>query len=281
MPSGGPLQVKPNETIDRAQDLGTLNQPVEASGSIGNGPSGAADVSWYHFSLADSARVNLVLGSPAGDVPFASVLSLYNSDPEDYSDPYNLDGHRMLAQVEANPSDGSADYSQDLGPGDYFVAISGRGEPGLLAVVAGSGYEGATGSYELTIRASDLGLSADGPTVIPSDPADGAVMDSSPLAIRLEMSEALDPITILPSQTVVLFAGTSAMVGDGTASQPRACVAASADFSGNGGQLSSSSSRWRRSSRATTWSGSPAIGTQTPGRALADPTGVPATRRRR
>ena len=67
------------------------------------------------------------MSTPAGDPPFASVLSLYNNDPQDFGDPYDLDGHRLLAQVQANPSDGLADYSQDLGPGDYFVAISGAG----------------------------------------------------------------------------------------------------------------------------------------------------------
>ena len=86
----GRLVVEPNETIDQAQDLGTLSQPVERLGSIGNGPDGAADVTWYHFNLADSARVDLELSTPAGNAPFASVLSLYNNDPQDYSDPYDL-----------------------------------------------------------------------------------------------------------------------------------------------------------------------------------------------
>ena len=192
------------------------------SGSIGNGPAGAADVTWFHFNLADPARVDLDMSTPAGDPPFASVLSLYNNDPQDYSDPYDLDGHRLLAQVEANPSDGTADYTQDLGPGDYFVAISGAGNLDFSPVIAGSGFDGATGSYELTIRATDLGLSGAGPTVLSSDPAAGAVLDSSPLAIRLEMSGPLDPNTILPGQTVQLFSGTDGMLGDGTGSSGRA-----------------------------------------------------------
>ncbi len=95
--------------------------------------------------------------------------------------------------------------TQDLGPGDYFVAISGAGNLDFSPVIAGSGYDGATGNYELTIRATDLGLSGDGPTVLSSDPADGSVLDSSPLAIRLEMSDPLDPNTIIPGQTVQLL----------------------------------------------------------------------------
>ena len=66
-----------------AQDLGTLSQPVEASGSIGDGPEGAADVTWYHFTLEDATRVDLNVSTPAGKPPFASVLSLFNNDPED------------------------------------------------------------------------------------------------------------------------------------------------------------------------------------------------------
>ncbi len=100
------LTVEPNETINLAQDLGTLTQPVSALGSIGNGPDGAADVTWFHFHLNDASQVDLEVTTPAGDPPFASVLSLYNNDPQDFSDPYDLDGHRLLAQVEANPSDG-------------------------------------------------------------------------------------------------------------------------------------------------------------------------------
>jgi methionine-rich copper-binding protein CopC len=219
LPSGLSLVVAPNETIDQAQDLGVLSQPLEAAGSIGNGPDGAADVTWYHFNLADPARVEFALETPAGDPPFAGVVSLFNNDPQDYADPYDLDGHRLLAQVEANPADGVADYVQDLGPGDYFVAISGAGNLDFSPVVAGSGYDGATGSYELTIRPTGLGLSGDGPTVLSSDPAEGAIIDSSPLAIRLELSGALDPSTVVAGETVELFAGTAAMVGDGTAGQ--------------------------------------------------------------
>ena len=60
------MVVQPNETIDQAQDLGTIGQPVEASGSIGDGPAGAADVTWYHFQLEDAARVDLKVVTPAG-----------------------------------------------------------------------------------------------------------------------------------------------------------------------------------------------------------------------
>ena len=177
--------------------------------------------------------------------PFASVLSLYNNDPQDFGDPYDLDGHRLLAQVEANPSDGDADYVQDLGPGDYFVAISGAGNLDFSPVIAGSGYDGATGSYELTIHATDLGLSGDGPTVLSSDPAAGAVLDSSPLAIRLEMSGPLDPGTIVPGQTVQLYSGTGR---DGRRRLRQSGRAGLGQFLRRR-PTSSSSSRWRPGAR--------------------------------
>ena len=102
------------------------------------------------------------------------------------------------------------------------MAISGAGNLDFSPVIAGSGYDGATGSYELTIRATDLGLSGDGPTVLSSDPAAGAVLDSSPLAIRLEMSGPLDPNTILPGQTVQLFSEPDGTLGDGAGHSGRA-----------------------------------------------------------
>jgi methionine-rich copper-binding protein CopC len=213
-PASSILVVKPNETINLAQDLGTLIEPVSVVGSIGNGPAGSADVTWFHFHLDDAERVELEVTPPAGKPPFASVLSLFNNDPQDFNDPYDLDGHRLLTQVTADPSDGVADESQDLGPGDYFVAVSGAGNLDFSPVIAGSGYDGATGDYELTIRATDLGLSGDGPTVLSSDPKAGSVLPSSPLAIRLDMSGPLDPNTILPGQTVELFDSSNRTTGD-------------------------------------------------------------------
>jgi methionine-rich copper-binding protein CopC len=195
----------PNETIDLAWDLGTPSQPESTIGSVGFGPDGAADVTWYHFQLEDAARVDLTVRPAAGRPTFAGVLSLFNNDPYDWGDPYDLDGHRLLAQVQANPQSGIADYQQDLGPGDYYVAISGGGNTQFSPVLAGSGFQGTMGVYQLTVAATDLDLSADGPTMLWSDPAAGAVLDASPLAIRVEMSGPLDPGTIAPGQTVQLL----------------------------------------------------------------------------
>ncbi len=220
------LQIEPNETIDQSHDLGALEQPASVFGSIGNGPDGPADVTWYEFELNDASRVNIRVSTPAGNPPFASVLSLFNSDPDDFGDPYDYDGHRLLAQLTADPSDGALAFSQNLAPGDYFVAISGAGNLDFSPVIAGSGFNGATGNYELTLSAVDLGLSNDGPTVVSSDPAPGAVLASSPLAIRLELSGQLDPNTIIAGQTVQL---EYIQAGAGSPSTP--AQLASANFS--------------------------------------------------
>ena len=119
--------------------------------------------------------------TPAGNPPFASVLSLYNNDPQDFGDPYDLDGHRLLAQVQANPSDGAAGYAPGPRAGRLFRGGQRRGNLDFSPVIAGSGYDGATGDYELTISATDLGLTGDGPTVLSSDPAAGSVL---PTALR-------------------------------------------------------------------------------------------------
>ncbi len=210
--------VEPNETIDRAMDLGALNRSAEALGAIGTGADGAADVTWYHFSLTDASLVDIKVSTPANDRPFASVLSVYNNDPDDWSDPYDITGHRLLTQVQANSATGVAESVQELGPGDYYVAISGAGNLYFSPVVAGSGFDGATGNYDLTITRSDLGLSGEGPTLLSSDPASGAVLDASPLAIRLDLSDALDPSTIVQGQTVALYLAPDGAI-DGSSSQ--------------------------------------------------------------
>jgi hypothetical protein len=227
LPSASPLAAPaPNGTIDLARDLGTPGPAVEVAGSIGHGPAGAAEVDWYRFELPGPARVAFGVSPPAGGAPFPSVLSLYDNDPQDFGDPlipepqdpgdpYDPGGHRLLVQVEANPSDGAARTVQDLGPGEYFVAVSGAGDRDFSPVIAGSGFEGATGDYELTIRPTNWEMAGPGPRVLGSDPAAGAILDSSPLAIRVAMSGPLDPTTILPGQTVQVFSEPDPRPGGG------------------------------------------------------------------
>src|ERR1043166_5604066 len=103
-------EVEPNDTLDRAQDLGNLsdNGPFGVRGAIGNGSAGAADVDWYRFTLVRPADVTLGTLDQQLPSPLPSVISLYNTTPFDFSDRFNLLSHRLLAQVDGQASDGDA-----------------------------------------------------------------------------------------------------------------------------------------------------------------------------
>src|SRR4051794_36602918 len=174
---GAQAEVEPNDTVDRAQMLGDMSATplAVATGTIGNGPGGAADVDWYSFTLDGPAHVSLGLLPGGSDHPLDGVLSLYNSDPLDFLDQYNPLGFRLLAR--AGGSGGDPLIGLDLGPGTYEVAISGAGNLDFHPLMAGSGLEGATGDYGLRLDAVALPSGpGDGPAVLTSDPAPGAVV---------------------------------------------------------------------------------------------------------
>src|SRR5207244_2389972 len=117
---------------------------------------------------------------------------------------------------------GDARIDRVLAPGTYYVAVSGSGNRYFHPEIASSGIPGSSGAYGLSIAGQDLGLtSADGPAVLITDlltypgftppasnlngPAANTVIGRSPLLIRVDMSEALDPNTINPGATVQLI----------------------------------------------------------------------------
>src|SRR5205807_1774711 len=90
---------EPSDTLNLAQDLGSfdlLGQAV-AQGRIGDGAAGPADVDWYRFSVQETAHVHLVAVNGSSSA-FAPVVSLYNDDPFDFSDPFDPLSHRLLVQ---------------------------------------------------------------------------------------------------------------------------------------------------------------------------------------
>ncbi|MDB5337136.1 MAG: hypothetical protein JWN70_2755 [Planctomycetaceae bacterium] len=161
-----------NDTLDRANDLGTLvetqvNGTLDASGN---------DVDWFEFQLAAPSTVTL--NTTAG------TLGLYNNAHDDFNDLRDLIGHRLLAQ------DGTADtaggqLTRDLAAGTYYVAVSGAGNRYFNPFIADSGLPGAPGSYQLTLESNPLDLSN-------SDDPQSLAVDASSLIIRVDLSSALD-----------------------------------------------------------------------------------------
>ena len=197
-----------HETLDYAVDLGHINidTSVLEEGSLGNGPEGAADVEWYSFTLDRPSLVTMELQRQVQSSSFQGVLSLFNNDPSDYMDPYDVEGHRLLDQVDGKTQGGVATLDQLLGTGTYYLAVSGDGNSYFHPLLAGSGTPGSTGAFALRLSVLDPGLpSTIGPQVLTCDPAPNATLDSSPLAIRIDMSGPLDPGTLIPGQTVQLI----------------------------------------------------------------------------
>lgn len=215
---------EPNDTLDRAQDLGqiSLTSRAEVVGTIGQGAAGAADVDWYQFELTAPTDVHLATLDAQGGSSLVSVLSLYNNDllPAGASDPYTdaFDPlhHRLLAQDDGAAHGGDASLDRLLGPGTYYVAVSGSGDRYFNPFLAGSGNNGSTGDYGLLLTATAAGVSAgDGPAVLTADPAPGSTLAQSPFVLRLDLSEALKASSIISGRTVKLVANPNGTFGDG------------------------------------------------------------------
>jgi hypothetical protein len=217
--SGSAVAVGSNTTLDKAQLLGDLTTDPQArvAGTILNDATGAGEVNWFSFTLDGPARVTLDL-QPRGGASahaLAGVLSLYDNDPLDFQDLYDPTGYRLLVQA-AGGGTSDATISRELSPGTYFVAVSGAGDLYFHPLLAGSGLPGATGDYTLKLSGSPINVApTDGPTVLTSEPAPGAVLDTSPFVIRLDMSAPLDPATVIAGQTVSLTYNPDGTFGDG------------------------------------------------------------------
>jgi hypothetical protein len=207
---------QPGSTVDAATALGDLSAvpAVRVDAAIGDSPAGAADVDWYAFTLDRPATVTLAAAGDAGTP--SPVLTLYVRDPFDPGDPATIFGVRQLTQVDAGAPAAGTLLTRPLAAGTYYVAASGAGNRFFSPFLANSGYNGATGNYQLQLSATDLGLPPDaGPVVLASDPAAGSAPDRSPTVFRLDLSAPIDPTTVIPDDDVWLTYNPAGTFGDG------------------------------------------------------------------
>jgi hypothetical protein len=203
------VETENNDTLDIAQNLGNLNTAglIDFQGTIGNSPVGAADVDWTSFTLTEAAKVTLTARAAPGSSP-VGILSLFNSDPFDFGDPYDPLGHRLLAQ--------GSTLDRELGPGTYYVAVSGEGNLDFNPFLGGSGHPGSTGNYDVQFAAVSLGPNSNnGPTVLAADPGPAAILGNSPLILRVDLSSALDPGTVQLGENVHLTFNPAGTFGSG------------------------------------------------------------------
>ncbi len=185
----------------------------EAVGLISNSASGGGNADWYEFDLPAAADVTIATPPGQGAHLLTPALSLFNAVPTN-DDPYTPDGHRLLAQDDGATGGGVATIDMVLAPGTYYVAVSGTGDHDFYPFLAGSGETGGTGAYGLLITARALASppAGPGPAVVATTPADGAVLYSSPFAIYVELSAAIDPGTLQAGVTVLLTGQTTGTV---------------------------------------------------------------------
>ncbi len=211
-----PPEPQPDDTLDLAANLGLLapGAGLVVDSVIGDSPAGAADVDWYRFTLDNPAGLTLRVVTPDGPDPAPVVVSLYNADPFNFTDPYTRLGHRLLAQDDA-AGDNVVRLDRALAAGTYYVAVSGAGNHAFHPFLADSGYDGSTGAYRLQADAADLGLDPfAAPVVLFADPAPDAVLDRSPLYVRLSLSGPLD-VDLTPLEQVVRLAWSADGAFDG------------------------------------------------------------------
>ncbi len=200
-------------TLDQALSLGDLVGSVAVSGSVAPTASQPAPVNWYSFTLDNPAAVTLSARSALGQV--APVLSLYNSDTSDFSDLQDPLGHRLVAQAQAATGT-TTTLTRSLAAGTYFVAVSGAGNRYFNPFLADSGYPGAASTYRLSLSETDLPLApTDGPVVLAATPNAGDQLSASPLVVRVDLSTALDPTSVLQDLNVRLTYNPAGTFGDG------------------------------------------------------------------
>jgi hypothetical protein len=171
--------------------------------------SGSADVAWYQFTLTSASTVTLTTFDLPGS-SFAGVISLYNNDPDALvqnlgadgftvyaNDPLDPIGHRLVDQALGTASGGTS-LTWNLAPGTYSVAVSGAGNQYFHPFIADSGLPGSSGVFRLALEADPINVST--PVVLESTPPDQSVLSSSPLVLRVDLNQGIDPNSFVINQ---------------------------------------------------------------------------------
>lgn len=146
------FDAEPNNTLDAAQDLGSVqrDQSAEIVGSIGTGIGEDTDVDWFRFTLESAGRVQITSRPNADDTITSVVLTLYGDQFADF-DPAAPLQHRLLGRSESDSATTGAQIDVRLELGTYFVAVSGAGNRYFHPFVADSGLPGEGTDYGVSV----------------------------------------------------------------------------------------------------------------------------------
>ncbi len=109
--------------------------------SIGNGEHGSKDVDMYRFDGGSGTTVSLTTSLPDGGKPMDTILRLFDASGNELALNDNFGGN-AYSHIE---------YTLTTA-GTYYVGVSGASNSSYDPHVAGSGIEGSTGDYLLTLE---------------------------------------------------------------------------------------------------------------------------------
>lgn len=147
-------EMEPNETLDAAQDVGTVTRESSAEliGRVGHGTDLSNDVDWFRFRLEAATRVQITSVENASGFDAPLVLTLYG-DQFAGVDPLLPLPHRLLGRSESTAEQPAAVIDVRLEAGTYFVAVSGTGNRHFHPFLADSGQPGHATEYGVRISA--------------------------------------------------------------------------------------------------------------------------------
>ncbi len=208
------IDLEANNTLDTAQDVGSLNaQDIAAiNGLIGEGTGLSTDADWYSFTLSESATVQLDVAAHSADEAAAAVVSLYGGESELW-EAHNPLRRELLEQVSSEETDS---FEVTLGAGTYFVAVTGGSNRYFHPFLADSGLPGVASEYELHLAVAPLtSATTAGAQVLGSNIDADSELTSAPSVITVRFDRSLDESLIADGDTVQLFSSQFTTTEDG------------------------------------------------------------------